>query len=197
MTGRRQLQPERFDERRLADARHAGDADPVSVAAVGQEVVEQARRVGAVCRQGRLDQGDRPPDGGAVAGEDTSGEIGGHPATLPMMRPMIRHHVLITLDDDAPEGVADQIVAELAAYAETCPHPSSYYVSADLGLSDGTADVAIVADFDDVAAFQAYAGDEPHLEIIQRIIAPQRQTDRAGPDGVLTLGLRAGAGALR
>lgn len=88
-----------------------------------------------------------------------------------MMRPMIRHQVLITLDDDAKD-VADQIVAELAAYAPTCATVRAYQVGRDIGLADNTADVAVVAEFDDVDGYQFYATDEGHVDIIQRLILP-------------------------
>ena len=94
-----------------------------------------------------------------------------------MMRPMIRHHVLITLNDDpASPGtkadIADRIVAELTAYAPTCPTIRDYKVGRDIGLAEGTADVAVVAEFDDVDGYQFYAADEGHVKIIQELIRP-------------------------
>lgn len=88
-----------------------------------------------------------------------------------MMRRMIRHHVLITLNDDATD-VADEIVAELAAYAPTCDTVRDYKVGRDLGLAPGTATVAVVAEFDDIDGYQFYAGDAGHVEIIERLIKP-------------------------
>lgn len=88
-----------------------------------------------------------------------------------MMRPMIRHQVLITLNNDA-KHVADQIVTELAAYAPTCATVRAYQVGRDIGLADNTADVAVVAEFDDVEGYQFYATDEGHVDIIQRLILP-------------------------
>jgi|DEB0MinimDraft_10_1074344.scaffolds.fasta_scaffold00048_29 hypothetical protein len=84
---------------------------------------------------------------------------------------MIRHHVLIVLNNDA-KAVADQIVAELAAYAPTCAHIRSYQVGRDAGITEGAADVAVVAEFDDVAGYRAYATDQDHVDIINRLIAP-------------------------
>jgi len=87
------------------------------------------------------------------------------------MHPMIRHHVLIVLNDDA-KHVADEIVAALSAYAPTCPQIRSYLVGRDAGITDGAADVAVVAEFDDIDGYQAYATDDAHVAIIQRLIAP-------------------------
>ncbi|MEO0495183.1 MAG: Dabb family protein [Actinomycetota bacterium] len=90
---------------------------------------------------------------------------------------MIRHHVLITLNDETPDwptktDLADQIVAELEAYAPTCATVRDYKVGRDLDLADGTADVAVVAEFDDVEGYRFYSQDAGHVEIIQRLIAP-------------------------
>lgn len=90
---------------------------------------------------------------------------------------MIRHHVLITLNDDPdrPERkaeIADQIVKELAAYAPTCETVRDYKVGRDIALADGTATVAVVAEFDDVSGYQFYAQDAGHVEIIERLIRP-------------------------
>ncbi len=84
---------------------------------------------------------------------------------------MIRHHVLITLNDDAKD-VADEIVAELTAYAPGSEHVRSYKVGRDLDLAAGTADVAVVAEFDDIAGYQAYSADPDHVDIIERLIKP-------------------------
>lgn len=91
--------------------------------------------------------------------------------TLPMMRPMIRHHVLISLRDDAKD-VADQIVSELAEYASRRDFITDYKVGRDLGLQEGTADVAVVAEFETADDYRTYSADEDHVDIIQRLILP-------------------------
>ena len=68
--------------------------------------------------------------------------------------------------------MADQIVAELAAYAPTCETVRDYKVGRDIGLAEGTATVAVVAEFDDVAGYQFYSQDAGHVEIIERLIKP-------------------------
>ena len=94
-----------------------------------------------------------------------------------MMRAMIRHHVLITLNDDpaSPERkgeLADQIVAELAAYAPTCATVRDYKVGRDIALAEGTATIAVVAEFDDVDGYRHYSQDPGHVDIIERLIKP-------------------------
>ena len=136
-----------------------------------QKGVEQDAGIGPMGRERRLDEGDRPTDRGAVAVEHAGDEIRGHTATLPMMPLMIRHHVLISLRDDAKD-VADQIVTELAAYAATRDFIGHYTVGRDLGLQEGTADVAVVAEFETADDYRTYATDEGHVDIIQRLILP-------------------------
>lgn len=88
-----------------------------------------------------------------------------------MMRLMIRHQVLISLNDDAKD-VAGQIVAELSAYAAEQDFIADYKVGRDIGITEGAADVAVVAEFADADAYRTYAGDAAHVEIIQRLILP-------------------------
>ena len=42
----------------------------------------------------------------------------------------------------------------------------------DVGLAEGTADVAVVAEFDDEDGYRFYAQDDSHVEIIERLIRP-------------------------
>lgn len=142
------------------------------IARMREKCVKQGRSLRPMGRQRRLDERDRPPDGGSVTSKDTSGKIGSHPSTLPRMRTMIRHHVLITLHDDAKDTVADQIVNELATYGPTCRTVRTYAVGRDLALAEGTATVAVVAEFDDVEGYQFYAQDPAHVDIIERLIKP-------------------------
>ncbi len=177
MAGAGQLQPKRLDEGRLADAGNPGDADAMGITAMGQQLVEQRSGVDAVLGQDRLDKGDRPTDCGPVTGEYTGGEIGRHSATgihgttLPMMRPMIRHHVITTLNDDA-KHMGPVIRDALLEWVAGVPECLSFEIGLDLELADNTGDIAIVAQFDSVEDYRVYATDERHLEIISTMIAP-------------------------
>ncbi len=84
---------------------------------------------------------------------------------------MIRHHVLMTLNDDAKDA-ADTIVAELRAFVPTCPEIRSYQVGRDMGLTPGAADVSVVAEFDSVDDYRAYSAHPEHQRIISEHIAP-------------------------
>ncbi len=84
---------------------------------------------------------------------------------------MIRHHVLMTLNDDA-KNAATTIVAELEQFVPTCGVIRSYHVGRDIGLTPGAADVAVVAEFDSVDDYKTYSADEEHQRIIRDHIAP-------------------------
>ncbi len=83
---------------------------------------------------------------------------------------MLRHVVLLRLNDSAtPEQVA-HICAELAGLK--CLGPAGFTVGPDLGLRPGNMDLAVVADFDSVEAFTAYDHDPEHDRIRRELIAP-------------------------
>jgi len=84
---------------------------------------------------------------------------------------MIRHHALLTLNDDAKDA-ADTIVAELVAFGPTCPEILSYQVGRDLGLTPGTADVAVVAEFDSFDDYKVYSAHPEHQRILDEHIRP-------------------------
>ena len=54
----------------------------------------------------------------------------------------------------------------------TCRTVRTYAVGRDLALAEGTATVAVVAEFDDVEGYQFYAQDPAHVDIIERLIKP-------------------------
>jgi hypothetical protein len=80
-----------------------------------------------------------------------------------------RHVVLLTFADGTD---VDAIVAALRGLADEIPELRSYVVGRDAGLSAGNASVAVVADFDDVAGFEAYRDDPRHQAVIQEFIRP-------------------------
>src|SRR5262249_62265377 len=69
-----QMQPERLDERALADAGDAAHADAHRGAGVRQEDLEQALRLFLMVRPRALDEGDRLRERAAVAGADLGRE---------------------------------------------------------------------------------------------------------------------------
>ncbi|MGH9126127.1 MAG: Dabb family protein [Acidimicrobiales bacterium] len=83
---------------------------------------------------------------------------------------MIRHIVLMATNEaSTPEAVAE-VRAALATL--DAPGRASFTMGPDLGLRPGNFDVALVADFEDEAAFLAYDADTEHDRIRREMIAP-------------------------
>jgi hypothetical protein len=83
-----------------------------------------------------------------------------------------RHIVLLTLTDDAPQGRAEQIVQALSGLPAQIPELRSYVVGVDAGLSPGNATIAVVADTDDQAGWEAYRDHPSHRRVIDELITP-------------------------
>lgn len=86
---------------------------------------------------------------------------------------MIRHVVLLTLDDATPAEEVAEIVDALRRLPSEIPELRSYVVGTDGGLSDGNADVAVVADFDDAIGWAAYRDHPEHQRVIAEKILPR------------------------
>ena len=73
---------------------------------------------------------------------------------------MIRNVVLVKLKPDAdPEAIAS---IQDGFRALDCPGTISYTLGDDLGMRDGNWSYAIVADFEDEAAYRGYDADAEH-----------------------------------
>ena len=79
---------------------------------------------------------------------------------------MIRHVVMFRWRDDAPADAAANLSARLAELPGLIPEIRSYRFGADEGLADGNFDYAVVADFDDAAAFFTYRQHPAHQKFI-------------------------------
>ncbi len=85
---------------------------------------------------------------------------------------MVRHVVILTLIDAAGEGDRAAILDALADLPSKIPEIRSYLFGADLGLDPTSADIAVVADFDDLAGFETYRDHEAHKAVIETFIRP-------------------------
>lgn len=86
--------------------------------------------------------------------------------------PMFRHIVLLTLRDDATDDARDEIVDRLRELPGRIDSIRRYEVALDLGLSEGNATVAVVADFDDRAGWEEYRDHPDHVAVIEGSIRP-------------------------
>jgi hypothetical protein len=85
---------------------------------------------------------------------------------------MFRHIAVFRWKDGTTEEQVQAIERALTALREQLPQLRSYAFGADLGLTEGNADFAIVADFDDEDGWRAYAADAEHRRVIAELIAP-------------------------
>jgi hypothetical protein len=84
---------------------------------------------------------------------------------------MLRHVVMFKLDEAAPAGTMETILAGLARLRKL-PMVSSYSFGTDLGVGTGTYDVVLVGEFADTDAWRAYMADPTHLEFVNTVIRP-------------------------
>ncbi|HSO95669.1 MAG TPA: Dabb family protein [Acidimicrobiia bacterium] len=85
---------------------------------------------------------------------------------------MIRHVVCLTWSVDATPADVEAVRAGLVALPGQIPEIRSYAVGSDLSVVDGNADFAIVADFDDVAAWRRYQEHPAHQAVLTERIRP-------------------------
>jgi hypothetical protein len=85
---------------------------------------------------------------------------------------MLRHVVIFTWTPDTDADTRAATVAALRTLPEEVGGMTAFAVGPDLGLVDGNAHTALVADFPDAEAFRRYAADPLHLEVIAEHVKP-------------------------
>ncbi len=85
---------------------------------------------------------------------------------------MIRHVVLFTWTPEATQEQQQTVAAELRKLPGLIPEIRRYDVGADAGLSEGTCDFAVVADFDDAAGYLVYRDHPAHRAAIDKYLTP-------------------------
>lgn len=85
---------------------------------------------------------------------------------------MIRHVASYTWKEGT--GAADiQALSEaLARLPGLVPDIRAFHFGPDLGVVEGNADFALVADFDDLEAYQRYRASHPHQRLITHLLQP-------------------------
>ncbi len=85
---------------------------------------------------------------------------------------MFRHVLLLTMRDDADDAQVDALVDALRSLPAQIPEIASYRAGRDLGLRDDTADVAIVGEYADEAAWRAYLAHPAHRAVVTDHVEP-------------------------
>jgi hypothetical protein len=85
---------------------------------------------------------------------------------------MIRHVVVFTWSPAADAERRAATVEALRRLRQDVGGMASLVVADDAGLSDGTADTVLIADFPDVEAYRRYAQDPVHLAVLAEHVRP-------------------------
>ena len=89
---------------------------------------------------------------------------------------MIRHAVLFKWKAGTTREQVQALAAGLARLPAEIPEIADYRFGADLGLAEGNADFAIIADFASVEDWRAYSRHPAHLRLIEEHIVPIRES---------------------
>jgi stress responsive alpha/beta barrel protein len=85
---------------------------------------------------------------------------------------MLRHVALFRFREDASPKAVAALDAGLRALPGVVPELRGFCCGSDAGLAEGTADYAVVADFDDEAGWRAYQAHPAHRRVIEELLAP-------------------------
>jgi hypothetical protein len=85
---------------------------------------------------------------------------------------MLRHVVVFKWRDDMPPGQVAAITAGLRALPPEIGAIRSYSCGPDLGLGEGRWHFAVVADFDNAAAWRTYDAHPSHERVRSEMILP-------------------------
>ena len=85
---------------------------------------------------------------------------------------MIRHVVLLRWTSEATPEQHQAVVQALATLPESIPQNAAYRPGTDLGLAEGNADLAVIADFASVPDYESYRDDAAHQHVIATLIKP-------------------------
>ena len=85
---------------------------------------------------------------------------------------MFRHVVLFTWKDDATEAQKQALHDELAKMPPAIDVIRAYKFGPDARIRAANCDYAVVADFDDAAAYVTYRDHPVHRELVERYVNP-------------------------
>lgn len=85
---------------------------------------------------------------------------------------MITHIAMLRFKEGVEPAAVEAATAALLELPDLVPSIRSFSVGRDLGLTDATLDYAIVARFDDIAGYQAYADHPDHVRVLTEHTRP-------------------------
>jgi hypothetical protein len=91
----------------------------------------------------------------------------------------LRHVVCLTWKPGIEAATVAKVCVGLGALPALIPEIHGFRFGSDLGLADTNADFAIIADFDDVAAWRRYQEHPEHQRVLAELIRPNLSTRTA------------------
>ena len=81
---------------------------------------------------------------------------------------MIRHIVLFRWSPDAAAGEIEAAIERLSRFGMSNPGCIDFRVADNIGGSPANFDCAVIADFSSRSAYESYANDPAHRDLIRR-----------------------------
>jgi stress responsive alpha/beta barrel protein len=88
---------------------------------------------------------------------------------------MLRHIVMVTFKADATDAERAAVRTAVEGFADKCPDVRSLVCGDNVGSGPNHHDFAMVADFDDMAAFRRYTQCQAHKDYVA---GPARAIER-------------------
>jgi hypothetical protein len=85
---------------------------------------------------------------------------------------MLRHVAVFTWNPETTEDDKARLASGLAALPGQIPEIRAYVFGPDARLGNSNADFAVVADFDDAAAYARYADHPAHQALLAELLRP-------------------------
>lgn len=85
---------------------------------------------------------------------------------------MIRHIAFFRFKDEVTNADIDRLDGSLRSLPSRIDAISEYSCGRDLGITDGSWDYAVVADFADESAYEAYQAHPDHVEVSTNVAKP-------------------------
>ena len=85
---------------------------------------------------------------------------------------MFRHCVLMRFAAEATAAQKTAALEGIRSLPDLIPEVRELAVGPDAGLREGNFDLAVVADFDDEAAYAIYAAHPAHVDMLSEVVAP-------------------------
>ena len=89
---------------------------------------------------------------------------------------MIRHLVMFEWKDGTTAEQIQAVVEGLSRLPSEITEIAAYSFGTDLGLTEGAADFAVVADFVSVEDWRAYLAHPAHVRVVEELVVPIRES---------------------